>query len=450
MSGRPGRGLGSVRRRVGWGMADQAISSLTNFALSAVVANLVGVDEFGAFGIAFIVYLLAIGASRAVSSEPLLVRYSGEIDDRFRRAVTRSTGSAFVVGALSGVVVVAIGVVLGGPDRDALVPLGILLVPLLVQDAYRHAFIAGGRADRAVENEIVWAIGQVIGFAIVLLAPGSPPLWALVAAWAGGAALAALTAAIRLRCTPAPHLARRWWAEHRDVAPRFGLEFFARAGARQSTVFAVRGIVGLAGVAAIRGGQVLFGPVNVFLLGAPMVLVPEAVRARRRSTAALRRLTIRASMLLVGLAIVAGAAGMLLPDSIGELVLGDTWAEAKPLIPAQALLLASVAANSGTIAGIRALRDPARTFRVRLALIPIILGGGTIGAIVGGAAGSVVGLAIGNWIGAAMFALQFRRALSEEEREDADPDLDGLSPPPRPLPPPPPASWGPPTRPAVG
>ena len=36
-------------RRLGWGVADQAVSSLTNFAVSIYVARTLGAVQFGAF-----------------------------------------------------------------------------------------------------------------------------------------------------------------------------------------------------------------------------------------------------------------------------------------------------------------------------------------------------------------------------------------------------------------
>ena len=52
-----------IARRAGWGVADQALSSLTNFAVGVFVARQLGPTEFGAFSLAFATYLLALNAS---------------------------------------------------------------------------------------------------------------------------------------------------------------------------------------------------------------------------------------------------------------------------------------------------------------------------------------------------------------------------------------------------
>src|SRR6266511_2221444 len=63
-------------RKFSWGLADQVFSSLTNFALTFLVARSVGADEFGDFAIAFTIYLTAMGVTRAAITSPLSIRYS--------------------------------------------------------------------------------------------------------------------------------------------------------------------------------------------------------------------------------------------------------------------------------------------------------------------------------------------------------------------------------------
>lgn len=69
-----------IRHRFGLGVADQILSSATNFALGVFAAHVLDVPQFGAFALAFASYNLAIGASRAINSEPLTVRFSSVVD----------------------------------------------------------------------------------------------------------------------------------------------------------------------------------------------------------------------------------------------------------------------------------------------------------------------------------------------------------------------------------
>src|SRR3984957_5833887 len=87
--------LDQVRRiggRLSWGLADQAMCSLTNFLLSAYIARNLGATQFGAFSLAYLTYGFANNASRGLSIEPLLVRFSGPELTRWRRATGGGPG----------------------------------------------------------------------------------------------------------------------------------------------------------------------------------------------------------------------------------------------------------------------------------------------------------------------------------------------------------------------
>ena len=81
-------------RRMGWGLADQIVSSLTNFAVSIYVVHSLGAAQFGAFSLAYVTYGFALNASRGLATDPLMVRFSGTDLPTWRRAVARCTGTA--------------------------------------------------------------------------------------------------------------------------------------------------------------------------------------------------------------------------------------------------------------------------------------------------------------------------------------------------------------------
>src|SRR4051794_32125122 len=80
----------SLLRRLSWSTADQGVSSAGNLLLSICVARGVSVREFGGFGVAFAVYLVVLGVTRALAGEPALLR-SGDwtaAEARIRCAAT--------------------------------------------------------------------------------------------------------------------------------------------------------------------------------------------------------------------------------------------------------------------------------------------------------------------------------------------------------------------------
>src|SRR5579872_5971874 len=137
--------VSGVMRRLGWGVMDQAVSSLTNFAVVFLMAHSLISTDFGAFSLAYLTYGLALNLSRAVASYPLQVRYSNVDIPRWRRAVTRSSAAALLTGLATGSVALAAGLVMHGGLRAAFIGLGLTLPGLLLQDSWRYAFFVLGK-----------------------------------------------------------------------------------------------------------------------------------------------------------------------------------------------------------------------------------------------------------------------------------------------------------------
>src|SRR5438477_9253623 len=110
----PWRLVTKATRRLGWGVADQAMSSLSNFAVNIYIARTLGAAQYGAFALAYVTYGFALNASRGLGTDPLLVRFSGAPLPTWRRAVTGCTGTATVVGLTIGAFIIAAGALLHG------------------------------------------------------------------------------------------------------------------------------------------------------------------------------------------------------------------------------------------------------------------------------------------------------------------------------------------------
>src|SRR3974390_615880 len=142
---------------MGWGVADQGMSSLTNFLANIYVARELGAVSYGAFSLAFVTYSFALNASRGLSTDPLLVRFSATDLPTWRRAVASSSGTAALTGVVTGVFVLGVTPLLGGSTRAAFLALGLTLPGLLLQDSWRFAFFAHGRGVLAFLNDTAWA-----------------------------------------------------------------------------------------------------------------------------------------------------------------------------------------------------------------------------------------------------------------------------------------------------
>ena len=134
---------GSVVRRFGWAVADQLLSSGTNFLLGVLVARTVGVRDLGAFSVAYATFTFSLGGVRSVASELLVIRHGALSAHEWRNGIKRSTGTALLAGIVIGAGSLIAGAILGGAVGAVLAILGVSLPFLLVQDVSRYALTPG-------------------------------------------------------------------------------------------------------------------------------------------------------------------------------------------------------------------------------------------------------------------------------------------------------------------
>lgn len=390
---------GELPRGAFWALTDQALSSLTNFALTLLAARSLHPAEFGGFTLAFSGYLIALGLSRAVSSEPLVVRFSDAPVHAWREGTSRATGSALIVGLVAALAMVVAASITRGATGIALFAIAPFLPGLLLQDAWRFAFFASRSGDRAAANDAIWAMLLATALVVVFVL-GHPSIVAFAVAWGAAGTGAALFGLLQARLVPRPHGFLSWWHAQWDLVPRFAAEFAATIGSTQVALYVIGALSGLAAVGAIRAAQVLLGPLNVLFMGAVLFIVPEAARRAQRSLPALLRFGLGVSAsLAIGVMLWSGAL-LLVPTGVGELLLRTAWQAGRTLFVPIALVMAGTGVMSGAVLILRGIADAHRSLRARLLHAPLIVAGAAVGAAVGGGEGAAWGLALATWLAA--------------------------------------------------
>ncbi|WP_255345496.1 hypothetical protein [Streptomyces chartreusis] len=409
---------GSTRRafagRLSWGLADQAASSISNFAVGIYVARSLGVTAFGVFSLAWVTYGVVLNVSRGLATDPLVVRFSGVSDTAWRGAVARSSGTALGVGTAIGAACVVAGLALGGQVGPAFACLGVMLPGLLLQDAWRYAFFAAGTGKKAFVNDVVWGVALVPA---MVLAARAGSVAAFVLAWGASATVAAGYGYVQSGILPRTAQARDWLREQRDLGYRYLVENVSLSGASQLRAYGLGAIVGVGAVGAVRGAELLLGPFLAVLMGLSLVTVAEAARVLRRAPDRLGRFCL---LLGGGQAVAAlcwGGALLLMPDRLGELVLGDVWHSAAQLIVPVTLGVAGAGLGTGAAAGLRALAAARRSLRCQLFASACYVAGGLGGAALAGTVGSAWGVATATLAASAVWWLQLRSALREHHKD---------------------------------
>lgn len=403
-------------RQGAWGLTDQVVYSLTNFALSVLVARSVTQQEFGAFSVIFVAYVFVQGVLEAVVAEPFTVSYSATPR---KGAAPLGDAAGCVVGAGIGlgVVILALSRLTSEAVGGVLPVFAIVLPGLLLQNLWRFAFFAIGRPRAAVGNDLVWAGAQIMAI-VGLIVAGKASLNMLVLAWGGAGTVAAVVGILQAGVVPRPLRSGRWLAGHGSLSSRFTGEFVTLYGSAYLVQAMVGGFSGLAELAKLRGALVVFAPLNGLLNGLRIAVTPLGVRVQARAPGRLPALAVRLSLAVGAVALAWSAAALLLPTGLGEALLGDTWKGAREVVPAIAVTVVAAGLSVGAFTGLRAMVAARRSLRARgaIAVLSLVLGGA--GAVLGNAAAAAAGLGLASMVGVVLMWLQYRLAVADQQRVD--------------------------------
>ena len=404
-----------VSSRLSWGIADQGASSLTNFLLNILVARTLGAAEFGAFTLAYVTYGFALNASRALSIEPLLVRFGVTNMKTWRRATSASTGTALLVGLVLGTLAFAAAMVMGGTTGEAFLGLGLMLPGLMLQDSWRYAFFAARIGHHALINDVLWAVVEIPAL-LILKATGHVNVFWFVIAWGAGAAAGAVFGAFQARAVPNLNMALSWLRTHRDLGPRFLVENCVGNGGSTLQSYTISSFLGLESVGYMQAANILMGPFRILSSGIGMMTIPESAALMRRDPRKAFRFCVALGFGQALLAAVWTVALLIaLPLGFGHLILGSLWVKTYPLVVPTALAVMAGCANAGAGTGLHAMGAAKRS--MRLALASAVLGLGVVfaGCLLGSILVTLYLIAAYSWFNAMLWWWQFRRAMHESE-----------------------------------
>jgi hypothetical protein len=396
-------------------ITDQGLSSLTNLLVSLFAAHLLRVEEFGAVGVTMATYFICIGIGRAVVGDPLLLsRADPNAPDR--QTADKVLTAGFGLGLGFTLAAVAVRCVLGPRELvNALLVLGAGLPFLLLQDVARYLAFWRRAPWVAAANDLLWLLASFASLAVVRVR-GDAHLGDVIACWVFSGALAGLVFTAHLRWRPRVPAAWAWVRDNRGmILPILG-DYGLIALLQQGVLYAITGLAGLRATAALRGGQVALGPVNVLTAGVSVFLVQLARRSYDTTPATFPFMMFRRSATMAS-AVMALCLGIyLIPDRLGELLLDDVWYAARPIVLPMAVVTTTSVINFGATTGLRVIGEAARSFRVRVVAAPTILAVTAVACATGGVLAAVIAQAMIGMLATSVwwwtFVTAYRRLLA--------------------------------------
>lgn len=308
-------------RRLGLGVVDQGLSSLSNVFFLVAAARTSTVEEFGAVSFAYALFAFGMAVQR--SSLGLLVSLSS--GTRQPPPLALSVLWAMLVASLG----VALGRTIGDGGTAAyyvLVGACLLVYP---QDLLRYGAIAERRADRAAVSDGAWFVVTLALLLSTLAGLDVDVTWMSLTWVLAGGGIALVVMLVPQRGDVRSD-SRGWFHQHAGELRVLGPDALLASLAPLVLAAVMTSYMTFGDVAAVRGAGTLLGPAAVLFAALPAVMVPELVRVLGPD-----RSRLAAAQAVVMSVLVLAWAGclILVPASIGEQILGETWTVSRSILP---------------------------------------------------------------------------------------------------------------------
>jgi hypothetical protein len=324
--------MGLRRRRVTTGgllLADQTASTVSNGLFAVAVASVTDVDTYGSFALSYSV----MGALLVLWRNGILVRISartGSTDD-VRRARTLVL-SLLIVGSP---LLIATPLVLLWLATLSISPMSVLLAlmgpVILAHDTLRYARIAAGEAPRVLTADILWLSVTAALWVLALLGHAGYAL--LTVGWCLGAVAswAALVMRHRDDSRPVRPTVAAGWAGVAAASPHdVRMVAVGALGPVTAMIYStiVGGVAGPSVLATISAIALISFPITILVSATPFLLShggrPGAPTGGQVWAVVALTMGVAAAWLVILL---------LIPDTLGQALLGATWTLVDPLLP---------------------------------------------------------------------------------------------------------------------
>lgn len=412
-----------------WGLVDQTLISVTNFATLLILARTLGSSEFGAFVLVYTALLFLNGIQTALVTQPHnVLGQNRENDDYIRYTSSTALGQIALAAVLSALTLVgALAAVTLAPHAAAILfALAAAICAWQLQEFVRRVLYTEGRLETAFAVDLVSYAGQVV----VLLAfvsfgeidaPGA--LYVAGATSAVGAAVGAWKIRHSLERRVDAAALRENWVFGQWLAAALAASWVAG----QLYFYLTGAMRGATAAGALKAAQIVLGPLNTFLLFLFTVLPIRFARTRSRAGdaglhhALILTYTATAPFVLIYCVAVAIFSGPILRLLYGTSYSG--YGSVVVLFSVYYFVLHPVYLLTSALSAKRWTR-PLFTGNLYAAALAVVAGWLLI--LEWGVNGAVVGMVAGTLLLAAVFSQAYR--LSHVKRGDAQPEIAALPP----------------------
>jgi O-antigen/teichoic acid export membrane protein len=381
---------GSSARRLSTITIDQAIAGGSNVLIAVLAARILDTALFGLFGLVLLLYGMVLAANRALVGGPLLV-HPDEARERTREVI----GSGIVVGFVLALVLLVLGLLahLWDPRLgQAVIVLAVFMPWLILQDLGRFIGFALQRPALALRLDLAWLLLLLAGVAVLVVLEVESLSW-FIATWAGSGAVAGASLLFR-RGEEFPRLGIAWLRTTWSYSWRYLVGSVTSQGSMLAGASGVGAVAGARELGSGIGATLMVRPFMTFQIAAMAAGVSDVANDRSDRATVMRHVK-RTTVVTTSIAVINTIIMLVLPDTLGRLVLGETWEYTQPLLLAagiQVVLLGLITGPRAALLGLGIVRVSIPLDIISSLLYTVLM---VIGAYINGALGAVWAVAAG-------------------------------------------------------
>lgn len=411
----------AARQRIGrwvgngfWAIMDQGLFAVSNFALNVLLARWLTPADYGAFSVAYTMFLLLGTFHTAILTEPMLVFGPGKYKERLGAYLAVLLRGHWLFSALIGTLFAAAGLALwrfgNSPLSPAIFGLAVASPFILFQWLMRRACYVNLQPRLAASAGALYMVLMGVGILGTYYFGQLGPLLALII-MAGASLASGLWLVYRLGVdgkAAGSKLVRESVRDHWTYG-RWAIGAAGLSWAAGNIFFIVLPIfANLEAVGTLRAAFNFIMPMMQVFAALGSVVLPELVRARQRD--ALHRETKLILVLYVGVAIVYGGGLVALAEPARAFIYGASYPALRSYIAVLSLLPVTGALVSVTAASLRALERPRGVFIAYLGSTAVSVSLGTLLVYRYGAFGAAVGMLLASVTTGSILLAQIARS----------------------------------------
>lgn len=389
--GRSRRGLGQAALL----LTDQVISSLSNVLMPLLIAGLATRDQFGYFVTGYAAFALAQTISRNTLSVHVSMASGSDAD--VRREVGLALWILVAVAPLVVVGVAAVPVLAGSRLQPLYLIFAVGAAIALAQDVLRYGAVARVRVGSVLLSDGAWLLVILAAIPARLKGWDSPTI--VGALWMLGALIGLVILLPGAATFCSPRIVFDLWSEHARARSSLVMASVTSSGSVLLGSIIIARLAGPQAMAALGGAGQLMAPINLAIAFIGLGLMPLAAR---RGIIWSRRAFAGVALVIPAMAVGWGVLLAVLPNQLGVLLLGNSWALAETVLWPVALSTAAVAAGSAGTSLLIRLHEEGWVARLRVSqgLARLV-----IAAVVAATLGTAFSLATAELLLTACFAL---------------------------------------------